>query len=132
MIAFCTVLDSSRSTTRSKELICDISRLPAKRRPTSRKTYTASVRSVFSRSGAPGVRRSVQIIGGEGCHSDERRTLVVIPTSDTTRCHSDERHPLVVIPTSEARRNLLSFSFCQPPSKDSRSLASLGMTIHYR
>src|SRR5271157_3297195 len=53
MMAFCTVLESDSSTTRSNGLICASSRLPKILRNTTKKTYTIMGRRIFSASGAP-------------------------------------------------------------------------------
>ncbi len=48
MIAFCTTLLSSRSTTRSKEFSCASSRFPKMRNRTTIAKYTAAVRRIFT------------------------------------------------------------------------------------
>src|ERR1017187_6106040 len=53
MMAFCTVLESDSSTTRSNGLSCANSRLPKILRNTTRKTYTITGRRIFFASGAP-------------------------------------------------------------------------------
>src|SRR5215510_12074082 len=62
MIAFCTVLDNERSTTRSKGLSCASSRLPNTRSAITIKTYTRMGRRTFSITGAPAMKRSFHIL----------------------------------------------------------------------
>src|ERR1019366_3826840 len=68
MMAFCTVLESDNSTTRSKGLSCASSRLPKTRSATTRKTYTSAGRRTFSAIGTPTTKISPHIFD-EASHS---------------------------------------------------------------